>query len=1184
MPATRNKINLSFGQVAITPVSTTTPTEQTATTIQVNLGEQSTQQQTVQLGATTVQVNATEQTVSQNSLQYRTFEQTPIQATPKINPVRALQGRTSLTQQNPVRIPTNNLLFEDQPQEIREATLPVERHRRKNGITIKTTTNIRPDLLAMTDFKSIYKTNEIGYTNFGVYLSELYKASVLRDTIRRYYFLNANQDTLSPILSNINNSIRSSISNTQNVITNLDQLINEFNDLKSVLNVKKALGSEQQTEPAAPLLKFSSFYTDRMLFSSEAYNSFSDTKLIYQLIADLTNIMSLCSFNLLDNFQDLERRQDPASAEPGSVVDPITIDSTYGTSLRYTPSSINGVYVTDYRQYNNIINVLPTENGNRIKFLINLLSKEFRVSYGLGSPNQLSTEKSFFGFGNSGNPFIAINGIVPSDIFLAPNGANGLASLFYQAIEGNAVVLPFEARQVAGDGETVFVPGIEYFGDGILNNNPINYRSYRDDFSTVYTNVQNTYNKLLLEQGQQVTMLLQTNLLKSVALSFQECQNQFRDNGVNSDSTSLLIYSLFLLGIGNTKLKYETYKLLLLLILYTERTVVNPVSVTTTTVNRYRQLILTELSSLGSNSVTEENLDSLLANQINFVRKLFEESILKTPNLNNTNATVTNYLRSQITVALEQFTALGDALKDARCGPNLFKSVNNFAKNLFNICSVNNQALHLNASSTTTRFNGLSMTGTLLLSYEIISCFVQQFSTDVVLNTQVENTQISNLNIEFKLDTQTVNDFLNETGTNNNILVSYNNKLIEEDDIVRNILEFFRLLNAGFSQVEIPVGTDISALKALDVQDISLGYIRTAKSTLKSFVDKMQAVNPSNIENFEFYIPSGKYVSTSNWLATKIALQNPKLRLSNKQKIVSVGIPRGFLDAALGARLSRNNVAGNSLNLDLSDLINVKIYKLGKNDDGLVYDPISYKFDMSLFSYGFDNAFPIIENAPSSDDTYQTLLNKFQFYDFDESVRYSQIYPKTLNGNQSQPSFLDTDPYYRERPVLGTEVVNNLYTSFILDNYLNTLTGLSFTEDCFVEYTQQEINSFKKAMTDYQSGNRTELANVKFMVEGYQSLLNFFTNNDEKKLMLTLCNDIAKTVLRPKLYDRTFHMIIDINDFPINIQETRKTEIGNSCLENLRTTNQTQERNGLLFRKNETFEISQYFINVEVIE
>jgi hypothetical protein len=104
------------------------------------------------------------------------------------------------------------------------------------------------------------------------------------------------------------------------------------------------------------------------------------------------------------------------------------------------------------------VSVLPNASQDLFIFVLNLLSKELRVSKGLGKYNL--PEASFFGFGNQGNPFDNVIGGIPSDIFVSPIGSNSLSTLLYlRTSTQNAVVLPFESRQVAGDGETVFVPG-----------------------------------------------------------------------------------------------------------------------------------------------------------------------------------------------------------------------------------------------------------------------------------------------------------------------------------------------------------------------------------------------------------------------------------------------------------------------------------------------------------------------------------------------------------------------------------------------------------------------------------------------------------------------------------------------------------------------------------------------------
>lgn len=1233
MPTFRNGSLISFGEVAITPASINLDALTAAPNISDSESESETQIPIAQINPNI----AVGPTTATNFNALSSTESIATSTTSFMNPIVALRGTDSSSQPDPISIPSNEIPTSSSPEEVAQPSLPLQLFTRSNGITIRTISNIRPDLLATTDFKSIYQTQNLNLTNFGTYLDDLYKASVLQDGVRRYIIVNnllTRREEMRDLTLAINNNIVSSLWRTQSTISNLDVLINLLNKVKKVLDIKKLLGGTNQTQPISPLLKLPDFFTGRMLFSAEAYNSFSDTKIAYQLISDLTNIMSLCSFNLLDNFRDLDRLQSPRTARLGTVVDPITIDTVYGTGLRYTPSAISNIYITNYATYNSVINVLPPETDNRIKFLINLLSKEFRVSYGLGNStqtSQLATEKAFFGFGSSGNPFQTINGTVPPDIFVAPNG--GLASLFYQQIENNAVVLPFESRQVAGDGETIFVPGPVFFGDGILNNNLTNYQTYRDSFSNFYTLARNSYNGLLLQDTPIFQTLKQTSLLQSAVRLFQNVQNQFKNSiqgfevfsgnitdtaltgrketttvrrggqGAtvlprvqNIDSTNLLIYAIFLLCQGNTRLKFEFYNLFLLLILYTTR---QENDGTGSSTNNFRQNLFNELSTRSPNgrTISERNLESATLAQINVVRSLFETTVLRNPS--NSSTQIGNLLNldefvTSLTISLAQFSQLTNCLKPTSSGQNLLQAAFAFAENLFNTCSVNNNPIHLAQGSTVTRYNGLTMSGMLLLSFELFYSFAQKFSTDVRVNIQANKEEEGSdlLKIDMTLDTETVTSFFNfirsstglvevdEAARASNILVSYNDKLREEDEIVTNILEFFGLLNSSFSEISTDSvnSLDLSQLREFGVNKVNLGSVRTAKSILKNFADKGRAVNWTSTVGFEFYNPSGKYVSNSNWYATKIALQDPKFATLNKQKIITIGIPNGFLDAALSAKLSKNNVAGDSLNLEESDLINVKIYRLGKND-GLIYNPISFKFDMSLFPYGFDGAFRMTNGTaivPQPTDTYLNLLSRFKFYDFDETTEYRLVVPKTISDLER------SDLFYATRRDYAVEVVNNLYTSFILDNYLNILTGLNFNEETFFDYQNDEINGLVNSINSYVQ-NGTSLVNVKEMSSAHQDFLNFFTNRTEQKLMLTLCNDVGRNVLKPKVYDRTFHVVFDPNKFSINVNATKQKPGGEELLTNLGTTDQTEEINGLLYRRSENFDISQYFINVEII-
>jgi hypothetical protein len=168
---------------------------------------------------------------------------------------------------------------------------------------------------------------------------------------------------------------------------------------------------------------------------------------------------------------------------------------------------------------------------------------------------------------------------------------------------------------------------------------------------------------------------------------------------------------------------------------------------------------------------------------------------------------------------------------------------------------------------------------------------------------------------------------------------------------------------------------------------------------------------------------------------------------------------------------------------------------------------------------------------------------------------------------------------------LGLEVTENLFRSFVLDMYLHITTGLNTSEETFISYTEAETTQFITEMQKIQLGT-ADLTKVKFMTPEYRDLLAAFQDDrDYSKLMLTLCNDITKTVFRQKDYDRVFNIMYGTDKFPIDVNAMSQKRETNALLQTLANTNQLYTDN------NETYKIAEdnsllldsYFINVEIV-
>lgn len=1185
--------------VSVGPSATASP-QTTANTIVTNIGSVSTIPIARSIGNATI-----------SNLRTGTILTPIVTLTGRINPFIA-PPVIFRPRPNPIRLLTKNDMVEE--------TLSLDTHTFVNGQPVLDISNLRGEIISLLDFKPIYSSlNYQSNTRFGNYFNDLYQTSLVRDTLRKYLLLNKATTVaqFNSVLNSISTRVNQDIARSRKTINVLDGFIQKIKEINNVLDLKKNMDAVYSFR--TPYLGLRNFVTQRMLFAEQSYNIFSDTKVLYQLLFDLSGILEKCSFNLLSNFTDADRSayiSSPISTRQQRVQDSITLDLTYGDNLLYTSDAIRTKYITDYVTFNSVLNVLPASSTDRFKFVVNFLSKEFRVSKGLGKYNV--PEAGFFGFQNQGNPFDNVIGNVPSDIFVAPLGNNSLSTLFYlRTSTQNAVVLPFESRQVAGDGETVFVPGTNYFSDGILNGDFSTYNSYREAFSDRVTKARNVFNKLLLEQSSYDSTsrnLLPEQMLRSILGYYVSSQDLVRGN--NNDSTNLLSFVLFSLGNSNARVKFEVYKLLLLIALYdTRRTVTQDIAQT----DRFRDLLLGELSQQNiqgfSEILTESNIPRLLDNQIAIVQQLVLNNIARLPpSVTNTGTGLSknqsiisrqNQQRIQIgklvasppsdsrnpenNVAQVQIQQFANLIYTLRTTDNLFKNVLDMCKEMFAAASTNETAYHLFEGSSTTRYNGLSLSGFMLLVFELFSNLVDQFGTKNITYGLVESSQATRLattqyiQLNFVGDALTqistdIRNFLRGSTYSNTIIADYQEKLPQEDKIIENILMFFEQLNNRLTNITSPTNQEIATLKEINTNNPnSLSTTRTAKSILTNIVNKKAVYNPNNSKALDFYLPAGKAISDRNWTAVNVALRESKFaENSSRRKIVSVGIPYGFVKSALGARLNKNEVNNGKLEEETSDLINVKIYKLDKNNDGIIYKPQQFKFDLSLFAKGFD-AYPINQLV---NQNYYTLQNFFQFYDFDEDMPFDQVTAKTPT------EFVLTDNYYNvsaERRNLGIEVCGNLYQSFLLDMYSHIVTGLNTSEETFIAYTQEETTQFVAEMEKIPLGT-ADLTKVKFMAPEYRDLLTAFQNNqDDVKLMLTLCNDIPKTVFRQKDYDRVYNIMYDINAFPIDVNAMKQTKDGAELYNTLINTNRVYESNGEAYKKPEQLVLDSYFINVELV-
>ena len=433
----------------------------------------------------------------------------------------------------------------------------------KNGISV-----FRPEILSVMTFQPIDGPNNITSTaalggSPGQLIKMNYQATEIRTQTLQKLIQDIRRKTQYRVpLDAVKNLFVSKINSTQTALMYFSTILKRVDAVKTSLDPKKIPKSSYNTSNYLPM---PDFFDRKMQFSKNKFAIFSDTKVLNQLTSDLKNILEGYSFSLLD-VSDSDRVND---------YNPVKIDKTYTQTNGFTFSiaslrSQNQEIIAAYKPsfFNQFLNSLPSLPDNKIKLLTNILSKELRVSKQLGKPEVAATLLSSYGQTDNSNPFNNICGLVGDTIFDPPQGNNSIASLTYTQGPNGETILPFESLFVdsESDGKT-FIPGSSYFGDNILNisqTTGFNTQPFVD-FSTKYNE------KLTLASSTIKTLLdLEDSLISSeniydlFLLSIYEASSGLV-NQTGIDKSQAVCLSLFKLANTDPELKQMLFEYLLIL-------------------------------------------------------------------------------------------------------------------------------------------------------------------------------------------------------------------------------------------------------------------------------------------------------------------------------------------------------------------------------------------------------------------------------------------------------------------------------------------------------------------------------------------------------------------------------------------------------------------------------------------
>jgi len=303
---------------------------------------------------------------------------------------------------------------------------------------------------------------------------------------------------------------------------------------------------------------------------------------------------------------------------------------------------------------------------------------------------------------------------------------------------------------------------------------------------------------------------------------------------------------------------------------------------------------------------------------------------------------------------------------------------------------------------------------------------------------------------------------------------------------------------------------------------------------------------------------------------------------NKRVKLLSVGIPTGF-SKQLADRVNLGEININSFKDKEFDVVTVNVYKRDARFDDLVFKPQRFLFDLSLFVLESD-----IKNiVPGADEAFTRMMERAKVTDYTDFRNPRKLGVSNIRDDERY-NFLTED----ERKVM----IHSHVSSYLLGLYINFITGVRITEDTFLQGASPGIRNLNPQM---QQIVFTYLRDVlRQSIPGGQSIDRLLQNrsiSEDAKDIIRLFDygsivfnekEITSRVLAPKLFDRLFHIPLNIEEFEIDFEKTVSTESGRKAWSQTYLQEKIVLREGRYFLKprpkNELI-FEDYFVAIETV-
>ena len=1054
----------------------------------------------------------------------------------------------------------------------------------------------QPEILALFDFEPAF--SDQGELPLGKLLkiqidALKIKSQNINDLIAK---LKENSQT-KPLIERIEarqteelNKINEDINFLRNLLFNLTKIKDAFlikgNEIKIAQEISRIRNITDLSQIRTP----KDILIQSLGFSNEGYINFLNSKIIAQLLKDL--MVSILEYSPTLFVGSLNREID---------INPINIIESHNLTagrFQFRVGSLTGIRsgvsnIVDWVDNDNLSSKLPGEPEDKIVLLTLLASKEFSVSAGLTSSGNILE--------NFGNPpksklaFFSVFGDMGDTVLSKVFGENSVASNLRTEDTNGNVILPFEKKFIDENNKT-YIPGTLFYVDNIiknreniLNTEPLNNFSRR--FNAIVSDAKRLLDRTITLDGVEdesvkntltpkgfITKILNSILsLVKINAPWVSAENAYVP--LTQFSINLAILNEMISDIEFKKLYFQ-----LVLIRGLELHFRNENGF-------YKELLDGGLNTeeINTRFGTRDSLtlEGTVRNIIKKIKTKIEEKVgLESARLVESDFQ-RNFLRADtIITEISKLLKTFDETSKILATTEVLFSENNASTSTY---------FKENAQTKFNSINGIHLTW---IIFEIYTSILNELFSSQLKNPFRDNTLAETDLVELTASINALKLFFNEEDIefNRTELVSeklgFINRILNRVDgqtkLIKDIMNIFLAINRRIKTSKEEMLNLFSNNQEIINKIETIRNEEGGQEKLFSLSSSQISISQAMFEDFNSSREnlSSPFLDQTELLPKQKAiffdllnLDKFKIKKAFNAKIISIGLGAGFLES-LQTRLDRF-IVGKSLSVfeeeegKEKDIIKINIYKQDLEFEDIIFKPIPFIFELSRFvtkdsfdinsnnifdikskNFTFDGAHPRIETLRNvlNNDAYSflTTQQKEQMFENHLINHFLEIYLKLLTGAK-----LNEKEFYLNDGVFETlsddELIDqinqliNVHISSIADRKLtleelkrkNENVGRLIERIGNNEITSGIIEQLKVSVEDIGKSKSLEIG------EDLKNFLRIFSHRS----ILFGAGEMRRKITSPKMFERIFNILIDPDDFEIDVNKTLATESGKQLLD-----------------------------------